>query len=279
MTAVDLKVFTQLHAEWPWMCAQAGSAQQVRGWLVEAGVLSAGEAPGGLRELLALLQSRAAREGSGFSDLWLGVLLRHAVGGGAGAELAARVVVQAMLPAAVRMTLRSVRAQESLDEVAQVVAVALYQAVRSYPPARPDFRVAQHLRLEMWHHASRDLKREFAPLGTELDEQLAAKLPAEDDPVLAAEDEWLRQASAEAGLSGDLAGARREMVEVLVWALGEQVLSREAAVAIADHYREDTLGDRAAARVVGMSPAALRQQRSRAVSKLRAAAPRWAAAA
>jgi hypothetical protein len=58
------------------------------------------------------------------------------------------------------------------------------------------------------------------------------------------------------------------------------VLSRGAAAAIADHYREDGPDDRTAAQAAGMSPAAVRQRRSRAVRQLRdAAATQWAVAA
>ncbi|MGQ4732584.1 hypothetical protein ACUN3E_33635 [Streptomyces sp. Ju416(a)] len=272
-------VFTRLNTEWTWVCAQDRNAQQVRSWLLEAGVRCAAEAPCSLDALLGLLQERSVRDGHRFSDVWLGGLLQHATGNGDGAQLAARVVVQAMLPAAVRMTKRSVRANERPDEVGQVVVAALYQAVRSYPAARRPEQVARYLRLEMWHHVSRDLKREFAPSGTELDERLAAELTADCDPAFQAEELWLERAAAEAGFDEGLEGARREMVELLVWALGRKVLSRSGAAAIADHYREGAPGDRAAARAVGMSPAAFRQKRCRAVAQLRAAAGEWVAAA
>ncbi|MFF3460531.1 hypothetical protein ACFYXH_40910 [Streptomyces sp. NPDC002730] len=273
-------VFASLNREWRWMCAQDRNAQQVRSWLAEAGVQGVAEAPRNLDALLDWLHERSVREGRTFSDVWLGALLRHASGHSDSAQLAARTVVRAMLPAAVSMAIRSVRAEEQLDEVTQVVVTALCQAVRSYPAGRRPEHVARHLRLEMWHHTSRDLKREFAPSGTRLDpEQRAAEPTADCDPVLGAEEAWLEQAAAEAGFEADLTGARREMVELLVWALTQKVLSPPAAVAIADHYRVGAPGDRAAARAVGMSPAAFRQRRSRAVSTLRAAVGQWVAAA
>ncbi|MFI5634704.1 hypothetical protein ACIA8E_36220 [Streptomyces sp. NPDC051664] len=275
----DASVFTRLNTEWTWVCAQGRYAQPVWSWLVEDGVQGAAGAPRSLEALLDWLEERSVREGHRFSDAWLGALLRRANGHDAGAQLAARTVVQAMLPAAVRMTQRSVRAGERLDEVAQVVVAALWQAVRSYPAGRRPEQVARHLRLEMWHHTSRDLKREFAPSGTELDERLTPEPGPQCDPVVRAEAVWLEQAAAEAGFEADLTGARREMVELLVWALSQKVLSRTAAVAIADHYREGAPGDRAAALAAGMNPAAFRQRRSRAVSTLRAAAGQWAAAA
>ena len=272
--AWDVSVVSRLNIEWEWVCAQDGNAQRVRGWLVEAGVLDACEAPHGLGALLQVLDERSRREGHRFSDEWLGLLLKHAADGD---ELAARVVVQAMLPAAVRMTARSVRSEERWDEVAQVVLGALWQAVRSYPAAREPWQVARHLRLEMWHHTSRDLTREYATLGLPLDEWV--DLPAECDPEAEAHASLLEVAAAEAGLGGGVEGARGELVELLVWALEQKVLSRDAAVAIADHYREGAPDDRTAARDAGTSPAALRKRRSRAVAQLRAAAPQWAVAA
>ncbi|MFC5802590.1 hypothetical protein [Streptomyces formicae] len=273
----EASVFTRLNTEWQWVCAQDRNAQQVR-WLLEAAVPEVAEAPRSLGALLEWLQERSLREGRGFSDVWLDALLRHATGDGGGAQLASRVVVQAMLPAAKRMAKRSVRADERLDDVAQVVVAALVQTVRSYPVHRSPVQVARHLRLEMWHHTSRDLAREFGPSEAELDEQLVAEPTAQCDPALRAEEVWLERAAFEAGLEGDLEGARREMVELLVWALGQKVLCRGGVAAIADHYREGAPGDREAAQVVGMSPAAFRQKRSRAAAKLRAAAGEWAAA-
>ncbi len=272
----DVSVVSRLNIEWEWVCAQDGNAQRVRGWLVEAGVLDDREAPSGLDALLGVLEERSLREGYRFSDVWLGLLLECA---GRGDELAVRVVMQAMLPAAVRMAARSVRCEERWDEVAQVVVTALWQAVRSYPSSRAAWQVARHLRLEMWHHTSRDLKREFASSGTPLDERVAEELSADCDPVAEVHASLLEVAAAEAGLAGGVEGARGELVELLVWALEEKVLSRSAAVAIADHYREGAPDDRTAARAAGMSPAALRQRRSRAVARLRAAAPQWVVAA
>ncbi|MFD4482806.1 hypothetical protein ACFWPU_42795 [Streptomyces sp. NPDC058471] len=50
--------------------------------------------------------------------------------------------------------------------------------------------------------------------------------------------------------------------------------------AISDHYREaGAVSDAAAARSAGISTAASRQKRRRAVVRLRTAAPIWAAAA
>ncbi|GHE13806.1 hypothetical protein [Streptomyces alanosinicus] len=274
--AWDVSVFSRLNIEWEWVCAQSGNAQRVRGWLMDAGVLDTAKAPEDLGALMDALEERSLREGHQFSDEWLGLLLQLA---GQGEELAARVVVQAMLPAAVRMAARSVRTGEQFSEIYQVVAAALWQAVRSYPARRAAWQVARHLRLEMWHHTSRDLKREFASSGVLLDEGIAAGLADDCDPAAEAHAGLLEVAAAEAGLVGGVDGARGELVELLVWALDQQVLSHDAAVAIADHYREDGPDDRRAARAAGMSPAAVRQRRSRAVRQLRDAAPRWVVAA
>ncbi|MGW8955650.1 hypothetical protein [Streptomyces sp. NPDC055709] len=205
---VEANVFTRLNAEWQWVCAEDGNARQVRAWLVEAAVPGVAEAPYALDVLLDWLQERPLCEGRSFSDMWLGALLRFATGDGERGQLAARVAVQAMLPAAVRMAKRSVRAEERVDDVAQVVVVALTQAVHTYPVHRRPEQVARHLRLEMWHHTSRDLAREIGPSASELDVQVAAGPTAQVDPALRAEEAWLERAAAEAGLGEDLEGAR-----------------------------------------------------------------------
>ncbi|WP_331739120.1 hypothetical protein OG242_32740 (plasmid) [Streptomyces sp. NBC_00727] len=90
------RVFESLNAEWAVVCAEPGHTEMVLGWLREGGVyLRDGELEGGLSEVLVELGRRDRTQDRGHSDRWLRVLLERAVGEGAGALLAARVVVQA----------------------------------------------------------------------------------------------------------------------------------------------------------------------------------------
>lgn len=276
-------LITRLNTEWEWLCAAHGNADRVRAWMLSAGVLDADQAPAALDELYVVLRERADRDGAAVSDAWMGVLL-HRVGAGdeRDAALAARVLVQAMLPCAQRMMRRSLRDGECGEDVAQLVVASLWEVVLTYPIARRPRKVATGLRLELWHRVSRELKRELAP-SERLDEEVLAACPGDDDPSLAAEAALLARAVAKAGLqpttAQELEGARGELVEILVWALEREVLTSQAAAGICDHYREGAPQDAEAAAVLGVSPMALRRRRSRAVARLREAVPEWVEAA
>ncbi|MFI9029917.1 hypothetical protein [Streptomyces sp. NPDC053560] len=278
--------FSRLTTEWAWVCAKQDNTDVIFGWLADAGVLTATDVAGlaGLEELLPVMQERDRAQGRAQGDLWLGALLRQATAEGA----AARVVVQTMLPSARRTATRLLRSYgRRYDEVAQAVIASLFQVVRSYPLARRPQKVAANLAMETLHLASRELQRECDAVGEELHEEVAVaeqlEADAAADPVACAEVALLAEAAAACGLvtTGDagLAGARGEMIELLVWALGEKVLAEDGVRAIADHYRVGALPDREAARAAGVAPAAWRRRRSRAVERLRDAAPEWLAQA
>lgn len=128
------RVFDALDADWALVCVAPGRGSLVRGWLLECGALD-GNLQGGLDDVLPELTCRERGQGRAFSDRWLYAVLRRAGGEGDEAQLAARVVVQAMLPAAVRLTGR-LKAGRDFDETAQVVVSCLYRVVRTYPMAR-----------------------------------------------------------------------------------------------------------------------------------------------
>lgn len=95
------RVFVGLDVEWALVCATPANGALVRGWIEEACVAAAGELSQELRELVAYL---AGRRDAAFSDRWLIALLDRAAGEGQEAQLAARVIVQAMVPGMVRLT-------------------------------------------------------------------------------------------------------------------------------------------------------------------------------
>ncbi|MCB5910401.1 hypothetical protein [Streptomyces pinistramenti] len=284
MNAVPTLV-ARLNTEWEWLCAEHCNAERVRSWILAADVLDEDGAPAELGELCALLRQRSDREGPDFSDAWMGTLLNRAnAADERDAALAARVLVQAMLPCAQRMMRRSLRNGEGAEDVAQVVIASLWEVVRSYPVARRPRRIATGLRMELWHRVSRELKQELAP-SADLDEAWAAVCPGEDELSRSAEPALLARAAEQAGLQDavgaaeELEGARGEMVALLVWALEREVLTAEAASGICTHYREGAPRDADAARALGVSAVALRRRRSRAVAQLRQAAPQWVEAA
>ena len=297
---MDENAFGMVRAEWARVCERPGSVEAVRGWLVEAGLRVPVGPECGLDDLLQGLKRGG---GQAFSDQWLSVLVQRVLDG---SELAALMVVQAMSPSALK-TVRRLCAQyadASLDDVAQVVLSSLYEVVRRYPLTRRPAKIALNISMDAHHLASRELakfalstsmdahhlasrelRRAEAPLAAPADVSDVQWVLADrdgDHPVAAAEQAQLAATAVEAGLGdvgGDLSGARGELVELLVWALRERVLGRESARALTDHYRDGSLGDVAAARAAGVSAAAWRQRRSRAVRQLRDAAPLWLAQA
>ncbi|MFJ4576861.1 hypothetical protein ACIP4W_36755 [Streptomyces sp. NPDC088846] len=276
------RIFESLDAEWALACAESGRAEMVLGWLQEGGVVLSSERAASLQEALAELEHRDRAQGRAHSDRWMRVLLERAAGEGAGAQVAARVVVQAMLPGAVRMTQRLLRAGRDFDETGQVVVACLYQVVRRYPLGRKG-GVAANLLLETLHLASRELQADTEtdalPWHPVLESAAVPGEPAADDPAETAWQTALGQQAVEAGLisAGEIPdGARGELVELLVWAVAAGLLDAVRARVIADESRA---GARESAQRAGVSAIAWRQRRSRTVRQLRAVADQWVQAA
>ncbi|MFB8211125.1 hypothetical protein [Streptomyces sp. NPDC056010] len=266
-----------MNAEWAVVCAEPGNTDLVLKWLREGGIhLWDGLTMGGLAEVLAELERRDRARGRAHSDRWLRVLLERAAGEGAEALLAARVVVQAMVPGAMRLT-RRLQAGRDYDETGQVVVACLFQVVRRFPLRRTS-GAAANLRMETLHLASRELRAEGTDydvlLYPYLDEVLAGG-PADDDPAETVWQNILGQRAVQAGLlrQGEVAdGARGELIELLVWAVEAGRMDSDRARVIADEAR-------AGAQRAGVSAVAWRKRRSRAMRQMRALAEQWAQAA
>ncbi|MFJ2060365.1 hypothetical protein ACIOMM_31120 [Streptomyces sp. NPDC087908] len=273
---MDIRVFKGLNAEWALVCAEPGSGEQVRGWLEQAGVLRRGEGPAELEELLGWIGVRDRRLGREHSDRWMRALLAVASDEGAEARLAARVVVQAMLDGAVRMTLSLLRPGRDFDEVGQVVVASLYGVVRSYPLHRAR-KVAANLLMETLHQASRELLNDD-PQGLEWGAVLEG-LPGVEDVA----EVVCRKALAEQAVAGGLAvaaeelqPAQAELAELLLWGVQQGLLTPARARQIAGEVREES---RAAAPEAGVSAVTWRKRRSRRLARLRSVAELWVQAA
>lgn len=275
--------FDRLNAEWSVQCAAPASGAVVARWLTEAAVFAPGDAPQDLSQLLVELAHRDRTGGRGHSDRWLAVLLAYATGPGQHSQLAARVVVQAMLPAGMNIARRLRRRGRGFGDAAHAVTGALYEVVRTYPLDRRPQRIAANLSMRTLQLASREMARdcrrdEDVPL-----EAIPAGLPAPNDPAAEAVLADITAGAAAAGLlapgESNLSGHRAEVVELLLWALQEQVLDAAKARCVAAYYRAEPVPDDALAAAEGVSPAAVRQWRSRAKQKLRTAAGAYAAAA
>lgn len=270
------RIFDSLDAEWELVCAEPEQTAWVCEWLRTAGALEASQVPASLDELLALMRQQTRSRGAQFSDRWLGALLQVAAGQGARAQLAARVVVQTMLPMAVQMTRRMMRAGRDFDEVGQTVVACLYQVVRTYPASRVR-KVAANLQMETLHLASRELDADREPDGLELPEALSSSAAEPEQTVWP---QLLAEKAAACRLvevaAEDLGGARGELVELLLWGLATGAVTADRARAIAQDCRQ---GAREESQRAGVSAVAWRQRRSRAARELRAVAEDWAVAA
>ncbi|WP_432091435.1 hypothetical protein [Streptomyces sp. NRRL F-5630] len=223
------------------------------------------------------------------------VLLTRAAEPGESGRLAARVVLQAMVPGAVRLSRRLVQSGQpgrSFDDVGQVVLSAMWQVIRGFP-LRRRHKVAANVLLETLHRVSRELPVEDLSTwhvegwegGEELERCAAAARQrcggAEGndlllDPARLAERADLAERSAEvtgeAVAAEDLRGARAELAELMAWAVESGALER----AQAGRLLREAMGGSPGA---GVSASAARQRRSRAVGRLRVVAQAWACAA
>ncbi|MFE6153670.1 hypothetical protein [Streptomyces sp. NPDC057889] len=265
------RVFVGLDAEWALMCADPANGALVRGWIEEAGVAAAGDVPQELRELVAAF---AARRDAAFSDRWLLTLLERAAGEGQEAQLAARVVVQAMVPGMVRLTQSLLTPSRDFDDVAQVVVGCLYMVARTFP-LRRRAKVAANLVLETLHHASRELGTDEAR-EVRLDDLWDVAAPDKDVADQVAQDLLIERGQAQQ--VADVAdvteadGAAGELVALLAWGVDRGSLPLQQARQVVSLVREET------ERTGAATPAA-RKRRSRAITWLRPVAAEWARAA
>ncbi|MFB7896006.1 hypothetical protein ACFC1B_06725 [Streptomyces xiamenensis] len=264
--------FALLDEEWTLLDQRPDAARIVAGWLIEAGVLEPELRDLSLVELRGVLSERDRRQGCEHSDRWLTVLLLRAREGGEEGRLAARFVVQAMLPSAVRTAQRVAGDISRRDDIAQVVVASLWEAAVTFPVERRAARIATNLALETVHLATRDAKRERpGSEGQEPDEDL---VDASTGPAALAEEDWLtryasRLSRAGSGL-GPIDGSRRELLDVLVWAVDSGVVTLASARALVQLVEEQEQAG--GLRRPGVQESArLRKARSRAVAQLRAA--------
>jgi hypothetical protein len=184
---------SRLNWEWMCLCASAGSDVAVRDWAAPGrgrpGLLQLVGLEG-LHAIVPLLQGPSLTLGARDAIL-LGLLERAQDGDG----LAGRVVLQAMLPAVVRLA-RQVTGRPDVsgdqDEAFALVLAALWQTIATYPVARRPAKVPANLYLDTLaivrrghtsgsHRTRVFLERPFADIQTAGDPgQLDADL---DDPA------------------------------------------------------------------------------------------------
>ena len=257
-------VFDRLDADWSALCADASVQAVVTAWLTvdhladdvaaAAGAEVSGLGPG---PLLAALRRGAGSLSPVGTDAVLRALLRRACGFDSAAALAARIVVQAMVPAAVRMTQGQVRAfgGRTFDDVAQVVLAGFYETACSGRVHTRPGRPAANLVLDTLNRVCRDLAADREALGGNLAvaEDLADPAPSPADVV---HGRAVHATAAAAGLQAvceqGTGAARLELLELVLEAMEAGSLSPADGRAIA-WQRDDRA--RAAQPVTGTTEA------------------------
>ncbi|MFI0742373.1 hypothetical protein ACH4PU_30505 [Streptomyces sp. NPDC021100] len=279
-------IFGHLDADWAALCSDTRVRAAVADWLMAdhladdiAAVTDSWVSALGPEQLLAALRPASDRRSDALADAVLRALLVRAAGHDRSATLAARIVVQAMIPAAVRMTRGQVRpfGGRTFEAVGHLVIAALYETARSgrihHRPGRP----AANLALDTLSRVCRDLAADHEPAGEDLAaaDHLADPAPG---PATLAHAREVRAAAAAAGLDEadaldevTASAARLELLELVLTAMEEGELSIADGRAIAWHYRTCPLPDSDAAARAGTTAGAWQRRRSRAVSRLRTA--------
>ncbi|MFE4873461.1 hypothetical protein [Streptomyces sp. NPDC056682] len=280
-------IFDRLDAEWATLCADVTVQGAVADWLMAdhladdvAAVTDSWVRTLGPAQLLAALTPRPAHHSDALADAVLRALLIRAAGHDRSSTLAARIIVQAMVPAAVRMTRGQVRpfGGRSFDTVGHTVIVALYEAARSGRIHHRASRPAANLMLDALRQVCRELAADHEARGVDLS-LVQDWADAELGPAGYAHAWTVQAAAAAAGLhpnnsnEQEVGQARLDLLALLLDAMEAGTLTAADAQSIAWHYTTLPLPDPDAARRAGTTAQAWRQRRSRAVHALRATRP------
>jgi hypothetical protein len=278
-------IFGRLDVEWGVLCADISVQAAVTDWLVAdrladdvAAVTDSSVRGLGPAQVLAALQPSNGAVADAVTDAVLRALLRRAAGCDRSATLAARVIVQAMIPAAVRITRGQVRpfGGRAFDDIGHMTIAALYVVARSGRIHTRPGRPAANLALDTLRHVCRELTADREEHGEDLAsaQDLADSTPG---PAELAEAQSVSAAAAAAGLQptgavseGEAGRARLELLELVLDAMGSGTLSPADARAIAWHYTTAPVTDTVAATRTGTTATAWQRRRSRAVARLSA---------
>lgn len=277
-------IFARLDAEWAALCEDASVRAAVTDWLMTdhladdvAAVTDSWVRTLGPEQLLTALRPGRSVLSDALTDAVLRSLLVRATGHDRSATLAARIIVQAMLPAAVRMTRGQVRGTggRTWDDVGHLAIAALFEVARSGRIHTRPGRPAANLALDALGLVCRELAADREPAGEDLAaaEHLADPTPG---PVARAHAAAIHKAAHAAGLTLDAtvgeeeaSSARLELLELVLEAMEHGSISHADGQAIAWHYTTSPIADAEAALGAGTTAVAWRRRRSRAVGRLK----------
>lgn len=245
-TGIDSALFRRLIGEWVTLHELPSTATTLRGWGRLEPVLAGHERPGGLVD--AIDAAPPAHE-----DALLLALLRLTQDGH---QLAGRIIVHAMLPKIAHMATRTATTgtSEAWAEDRRHRAVAeLWAVIATYPLQRRPHKVAGNLALNTLHRLT--ARRPSA--GTEIPTD-----PLNLPTVAIADAD-----RAPGGLNADA-----DLAQLLIWATRHGIITGEDARLLTLVYSPDdtVAGPRsdAAARRLGLTPAAVRQRCARTRRRL-----------
>ncbi|GAA2405307.1 hypothetical protein GCM10010191_11410 [Actinomadura vinacea] len=246
-------VFAKLNLEW----AELRNAPDINGivasWARDEPALA------GLSSLTLIERAKAGPVDARIDSL-LAALVRRASSTCPDAAIAARVVLQLMLPKTARIARAHAWLLPDSDEREQLAVWCMYNVIRTFPP-RVTHHVPPHL---AWgaHHAMRK-------------EVLAQVRELPSDTV-----EPLRRSKV---------NASEELAHLLTWAVARRVISAQDADLLVARYGDEADGRRHSwkhigdlqriAAETGLSPDAVKKRCSRATRKLAAAAKDYLAVA
>jgi hypothetical protein len=231
-TVIDL-----LEREWDQLEGSPASARRLRRLAAAEPALTPFATLGLLRRFV---EDRASRPDQ--RDAVLIALVRQANGDG-GDDLAARTVLQLLLPGC-KALVRRYCWTDSPDEVAAAVVAEAYERIRNYPVTRRPTRVAANILLDV---KQRLFWRRRPPVG-EVGHDLSAAVSPDCDET-----------------------ATAELLELLGWAVRHGHLTRDAAALIAQTRVADVTIAELCARD-GSEPQTMRRRRQRAERRLKLAA-------
>ncbi|MEU1813014.1 hypothetical protein [Micromonospora aurantiaca (nom. illeg.)] len=228
--------------EWEALTQSSAAAAALRRWADVEPALA------GWSDLVALRTATEDRADPARSDAILAGLVRLAARDGGDDELAARVLLQLVLPGAVRLGRRiGAVTGDPVDAEATVLA-ELATLIRAYPWRRRPHRIAANLLLDCQQRLSRAARR------------VRGEVPVGLEPAL------LVDGQAAAGPDDE----RVELLDLFLWACREGVLTVEETLLVAAN-RIDEVPIRQLTGRFGRSAASLFALRANAEQRLRAA--------
>ena len=244
-------ILRQLSHDWSRLCALSSMRHTLRRWSAANSCFE------GISSLGELLDRIDAGDEEQADRLLLG-LVRLAQ---AGHQLAARVVLQAMLPKLARMS-RTTRPSSNDDrrrnDRAHIAVATFWEVIYAYPVTRRQSRVAANLALDTLHRLTTDLRR-----------------PPGDIPMDPGEtaDRLATTAQESTHHPAGTPSPDADLLEVIAWALDVEAITADEATILVRVYlpAAGDAGRIELAEDMGISHAALRQRTSRARRRLIAA--------